>query len=193
MCDNNGAPLDEKEPIARAAELLKRAVENEPSDIEDVKYLSDPDNTRRYLAHVEMLEALDTEQFAALYQKNYPLFQQAWRELGYTDSDFNDRLLDVIGKMERAGTLDDVAELGEGDEADVGDAEAGADGGAGDVAALETGPASGPRPKRRCSMPSPTASGGMASLRTGWSTSLCSTTRYRWTSSPKRRSRTARR
>lgn len=63
------------------------------------QYLSDPANARRYLAYVEMLEALDAEQFTALYRKNYPLFQQAWRELGYTDIDFNDRLLEIIDEL----------------------------------------------------------------------------------------------
>ena len=63
------------------------------------QYLSDPANTRRYLAYVEMLEAIDAEQFAALYQQNYPLFQQAWRELGYTQAEFSDRLLEVIDDL----------------------------------------------------------------------------------------------
>lgn len=63
------------------------------------QYLSDPANSKRYLAYVEMLEALDADQFASLYQRNYPLFQQAWRELGYTDSGFNDRLLEVIDEL----------------------------------------------------------------------------------------------
>ena len=63
------------------------------------QYLSDPANTRRYVAYVEMLEAIDAERFAALYQKNYPLFQQAWRELGYTQSDFGDRLSELIDEL----------------------------------------------------------------------------------------------
>ncbi len=63
------------------------------------QYLSDPANTRRYLAYVEMLEAIDAEQFAALYRQNYPLFQQAWRELGYTRTDFEDRLNEVIDSL----------------------------------------------------------------------------------------------
>ena len=63
------------------------------------QYLSDPANTRRYVAYVEMLEAIDAGQFAALYRKNYPLFQQAWRELGYTRSDFDGRLVEVIDDL----------------------------------------------------------------------------------------------
>jgi putative lipoic acid-binding regulatory protein len=63
------------------------------------QYLSDPSNQGRYITYVEMLEALDAEQFAALYQRNYPLFQQAWRELGYTDVEFGDRLVEVIDEL----------------------------------------------------------------------------------------------
>ena len=63
------------------------------------QYLSDPANHQRYLAYVEMLEAIDTDQFVALYRRNYPLFQQAWRELGYTGESFNDRLLEVIDEL----------------------------------------------------------------------------------------------
>lgn len=63
------------------------------------QYLSDPANQGRYTAYVEMLETLDAESFAVLYSRNYPLFQQAWRELGYVDVDFNDRLEEVIEEL----------------------------------------------------------------------------------------------
>ena len=63
------------------------------------QYLSDPANQGRYIAYVEMLETLDADSFAAVYSRNYPLFQQAWRELGYVDADFNDRLEEVIDEL----------------------------------------------------------------------------------------------
>lgn len=63
------------------------------------QYLSDPGNSSRYNAYVEMIEAVDAEQFAALYHRNSPLFQQAWRELGYTDVSFDDRLVEVIDEL----------------------------------------------------------------------------------------------
>ena len=75
------------------------------------QYLSDPANTRRYLAYVEMLEAIDAEQFAALYQQNYPLFQQAWRELGYTQTEFSDRLLEVIDELLATPTVQEPYRL----------------------------------------------------------------------------------
>ena len=75
------------------------------------QYLSDSANTRRYLAYVEMLEAIDAEQFAALYQQNYPLFQQAWRELGYTQGEFSDRLVEVIDELLATPTVQEPYRL----------------------------------------------------------------------------------
>jgi len=58
-----------------------------------------PANAQRYTPYVEMLEAVDTGQFVENYRRHYPLFQEAWRQLGYTDGDFNDRLLEVIDEL----------------------------------------------------------------------------------------------
>ena len=63
------------------------------------QFLSDPANERRYLVYVEMLEAVDTAQLVELYQRQDPLFQEAWRQLGYADGDFNQRLLAVIDEL----------------------------------------------------------------------------------------------
>jgi hypothetical protein len=63
------------------------------------QFLSDPANERRYLVYVEMLEAMDTGQLVQLYQRQYPLFQEAWRQLGYADGDFNQRMLAVIDEL----------------------------------------------------------------------------------------------
>ena len=60
---------------------------------------ADPATYARYLAYVEMLESVDAEQFVAGYRRNYPLFQQAWRELGYAEGEFNDRLLQVLDEL----------------------------------------------------------------------------------------------
>ena len=55
-----------------------------------------PDNYRRYTPLVRLAEAVDLERAAAFYIRFYPLFQQAYEELGYPDEYFNDRLIDVI-------------------------------------------------------------------------------------------------
>ena len=41
----------------------------------------------------------DTRQVAALYKRYYPLFQQAYTELGYPDGYFNNRLVEVIDHL----------------------------------------------------------------------------------------------
>jgi len=75
------------------------------------QYLSDPANQTRYINYVEMLETMDAETFAALYRRNYPLFQQAWRELGYVDVDFNDRLDQLIDELLATPELDEPYQL----------------------------------------------------------------------------------
>jgi hypothetical protein len=42
---------------------------------------------------------MDTGKLVALYVRLYPLFQQAYRDLGYPDRYFNDRLVEVIDHL----------------------------------------------------------------------------------------------
>ena len=53
-------------------------------------------NSQRYQPLVQMIEAVDTAQAVALYRRLYPLFQQAYEELGYPGRYFNDRLVAVL-------------------------------------------------------------------------------------------------
>lgn len=59
----------------------------------------DPANYRRYTPLVKMLSALDSEQVLAVYKRLYPLFQKAYRGLGYPNAYFNDRLVEVIDHL----------------------------------------------------------------------------------------------
>lgn len=68
------------------------------SGAEGNQYLS-PDNYQRYTAYVEVLEAVDAENLVAAYVHLYPLFQQAYQELGYPNAYFNDRLVAAIDDM----------------------------------------------------------------------------------------------
>lgn len=54
------------------------------------------DNDARYAPYVQLLERVDTRVLVGAYQRFYPLFQQAYVELGYPNGQFNDRLVDVI-------------------------------------------------------------------------------------------------
>jgi len=56
-------------------------------------------NAGRYAAHLHLAEAVDSKRAAALYIRFYPLLQQAYRELGYPQGNFNDRLVAVIDHL----------------------------------------------------------------------------------------------
>jgi hypothetical protein len=58
-----------------------------------------PDNAARYTPYVRALEAVDSAKLVALYVRFYPLFQQAYAELGYPSRYFNDRLFEVIDHL----------------------------------------------------------------------------------------------
>ena len=55
-----------------------------------------PDNSRRYAPWVRMIESVDVERAFQAYRRLYPLFQQAYEELGYPGRYFNDRLVQVL-------------------------------------------------------------------------------------------------
>lgn len=59
----------------------------------------DPANAKRYAAYVALLERVDSERLVALYVRTYPLFQQAYVDLGYPHGYFNDRLLYVLDHL----------------------------------------------------------------------------------------------
>jgi hypothetical protein len=63
------------------------------------QYLVDPVNYARYAPYVNLLNSVKMADLAAIYQRQQPLFQQAYVELGYPEGDFNLRLLEVIDLM----------------------------------------------------------------------------------------------
>lgn len=62
----------------------------------------DARNAERYTPYVEALAAVDTRRAASIYVAFYPRFQAAYRELGYPDGYFNDRLIEVIDHLLQA-------------------------------------------------------------------------------------------
>jgi hypothetical protein len=58
-----------------------------------------PANSLRYTLYVDAFTSLDTVQVVSCYRHFYPLFQQAYRELGYPTGYFNDRLVEVIDQL----------------------------------------------------------------------------------------------
>jgi hypothetical protein len=63
------------------------------------QYVVDPVNYRRYTPYVEMLEAADTAAIVASYEDYRPLFEEAFRQLGYPDGDFDQRLRSLIDEL----------------------------------------------------------------------------------------------
>lgn len=62
-------------------------------------------NAARYALYLRLAEAMDAAKMVALYVHFYPLFQQAYQELGYPKGYFNDRLIDVIDHLLAAPDL----------------------------------------------------------------------------------------
>lgn len=64
----------------------------------DVMTLSEESYTR-YDGFVKLVQAADARALAAVYFRFYPLFQQAYEDLGYPDRYFNDRVIEVIDHL----------------------------------------------------------------------------------------------
>jgi hypothetical protein len=56
-------------------------------------------NAERYAPFVAFVAAADARRTVAVYRRLYPLFQQAYEDLGYPGKYFNDRVIDVIDDL----------------------------------------------------------------------------------------------
>ncbi len=65
----------------------------------DGKTVISTKNAARYAPYMHALEAADTTQLTDWYVSHYPLFQQAYEQLGYPKGYFNDRLIAVIDNL----------------------------------------------------------------------------------------------
>jgi hypothetical protein len=57
------------------------------------------ENDARYAPFIAALDAVDTNRLVDFYLRYYPLFQEAYVELGYPKGYFNDRLVEVIDHL----------------------------------------------------------------------------------------------
>jgi hypothetical protein len=62
-------------------------------------------NTSRYAPYMQIVDNVDPKALVAWYVHAYPLFQQAYRQLGYPDGYFNDGLFVAIDDMLAAPEL----------------------------------------------------------------------------------------
>ena len=58
-----------------------------------------PANSARYRAYVRLAQSVDTHKLVDLYVRFYPLFQNAYAELGFPTEYFNDRLIAAIDDL----------------------------------------------------------------------------------------------
>lgn len=59
----------------------------------------DSTNYERYKPLVQLIQNTDTQQLVAVYKRYYPLFQEAYANLGHPPEYFNDRLVQVIDHL----------------------------------------------------------------------------------------------
>jgi hypothetical protein len=69
------------------------------------------ENAVRYRPYVALAESVDSGKLVAAYVHAYPLFQQAYRELGYPTEYFNDRLVQVIDHLLAAPVVEGPVKL----------------------------------------------------------------------------------
>jgi hypothetical protein len=68
-------------------------------------------NAARYLDYVRIAELIDAQKLGEVYVRLYPLFQEAYEELGYPKKYFNDRLLVVLDDLLAAPDLKEPVKL----------------------------------------------------------------------------------
>lgn len=68
----------------------------------------DPASYDRYNAVAEAFDSLDTEGTVRLYKQLKPVIQEAYKELGYPDTDFQDTLTRAIVEILRVPTVKDI-------------------------------------------------------------------------------------
>jgi len=81
-------PLDQPEQVMR----------NEEGD-EIPQFIINPANSERYTPYVELFEAVDASDWVEVYRSYHPLFLQAYRQMGYSEGSFDDRLMVIIDEM----------------------------------------------------------------------------------------------
>ncbi len=96
--------------IATANVQPEEIIRNEEGD-EIPQFVIDPANFDRYTPYVEMLEGVDANELVGLYRSHYPLFRQAFQQMGYADGDFDGRLAEIIDELLATPVADQPLEL----------------------------------------------------------------------------------
>jgi hypothetical protein len=75
------------------------------------QYTINSDNYERYDFLVNLVAGADLDALVEIYQRYYPLFQEAYTGLGYPDGYFNDRLIAVIDHLLETPEIREPVEL----------------------------------------------------------------------------------
>ncbi|WP_024867802.1 DUF3014 domain-containing protein [Pseudoxanthomonas suwonensis] len=98
MVDNLTEPRVQTSVLAlRSPAGQYEVVEGEGAAVADLQA-----NTARYAPYVAAFTGADPQRLANTYRRLYPLFQQAYAEIGGPDAYFNDRLVQVIDHLLQA-------------------------------------------------------------------------------------------
>jgi hypothetical protein len=71
----------------------------------------DPANSARYAPYMRIVDAVDAKAVVRLYLEVYPLFQEAYEQLGHPKQYFNDRLLAVLDDLIKAPEISPPVQL----------------------------------------------------------------------------------
>jgi hypothetical protein len=87
-----------------------RVIRNEEGDAIP-QFIINPANYERYTPYVELFEAVDSAEWVKVYRDYDPLFLEAYRQMGYPEGSFNDRLIVIIDELLATLPASDPVEL----------------------------------------------------------------------------------
>lgn len=87
-----------------------RIISNEEGD-SIPQFIINPATYERYTPYVELFEAVDSAQWVNLYRQYEPLLLEAYRQMGYSEGSFNERLLVIIDELLATPTASDPVHL----------------------------------------------------------------------------------
>jgi hypothetical protein len=88
-----------RQKVAEDKRPIKPVAGSFAADGDELHATLDKQNFERYKPLVDVVRNIDMQQLAAVYIRFYPLFQEAYQNLGYPNGYFNDRLVQVIDVM----------------------------------------------------------------------------------------------
>lgn len=94
-----------RDKVAMRLRPLKTMDSQFVADGKEGEYTLGSDNYARYAPYIKLVETLDPDAAVKAYVALYPLFQQAYAELGNPEGYFNDRVVEVIDNLLAAPDL----------------------------------------------------------------------------------------